>query len=199
MPYGYRKEGDKITVFKKKPDGSTEVVGHTTKSNLKGYLAALHMHSKDMNEADVMDPKEKELTRAAVQKDIEAKKLALKNAEDKLKNLKEFSLSKYIKGILEAEGDNPFAGGDETEKDAEADAPADAPADSGDAPAEDEKDSKPSKGDNLEVRFNMARVMKYNQYPVIDNTGTVTGVTKNGLSVQVGDNIIFVDFKDLLD
>ena len=195
MPYGYRKEGDKITVFKKKPDGSTEVVGHTTKSNLKGYLAALHMHSKDMNEADVMDPKEKELTRAAVQKDIEAKKLALKNAEDKLKNLKEFSLSKYIKGILEAEGDEDPAA--TTEKDPE-DISADTPA-GGDAPAEDEKDSKPSKGDNLEVRFNMARVMKYNQYPVIDNTGTVTGVTKNGLSVQVGDNIIFVDFKDLLD
>lgn len=198
MPYGYRKSGDKITVFKKKPDGSTEVVGHTTASKLKGYLAALHMHSKDMNEADIMDPKEKALTRSALQKDIEAKKLALKNAEDKLKNLKEFSLSKYIKTVLEAEGDPP--------EEEPADAPEDAatmgaPDDTGgDAPADDEKDNtKASKSDSMEVKFNMAKVMKYNQYPVTDNVGTVTGVTKQGLSVQVGDNIIFVDFEDLLD
>lgn len=195
MPYGYRKSGDKITVFKKKPDGSTEVVGHTTASKLKGYLAALHMHSKDMNETEIMDPKEKALTKSALQKDIEAKKLALKNAEDKLKNLKEFSLSRYIKTVLEAEGD--------TMSDAPAeDAPEDAPADTGgDAPAEPEadKETKAAKPDNLTVKFNMAQVMKYNNYPVTDNTGTVTGVTKNGMSVQVGDNIIFVDFKDLLD
>ncbi len=75
MPYGYRKSGDKITVFKK---DTGKVVGHTTPAKLKGYLAALHMHSKDMNEADVMDPKEKAATLAAIQKDIEAKKLALK-------------------------------------------------------------------------------------------------------------------------
>lgn len=196
MPYGYRKEGDKITVFKKKPDGSTEVVGHTTASKLKGYLAALHIHSKDMNEADIMDPKEKALTKSALQKDIEAKKLALKNAEDKLKNLKEFSLSKYIKTVLEAEGDAPE---DAPEDAASMDAPDDKGAGAEDAPAEDETDSKASKPDNLTVKFNMAQVMKYNQYPVTDNTGTVTGVTKHGMSVQVGDNIIFVDFKDLLD
>lgn len=196
MPYGYRKSGDKITVFKKKPDGSTEVVGHTTASKLKGYLAALHMHSKDMNEADIMDPKEKEATKAAIQKDIEAKKLALKNAEDKLKNLKEFSLSKYIKTVLEAEGDVAS-----TDKDPEA-TPEDAPSPetSGDeASAEPDKETKAAESDNLTVKFNMAKVMKYNQYPVTDNVGTVTGVTKQGLSVQVGDNIIFVDFEDLLD
>lgn len=192
MPYGYRKSGDKITVFKKKPDGSTEVVGHTTASKLKGYLAALHMHSKDMKEAEVQDPKEMELNRAAVQKDIEAKKLALKNAEEKLKNLKEFSLSKYIKTLLEADVPDPESMPDQPAEDAPEEPATD-------APAEDEKDSKTSKSDSMEVKFNMAKVMKYNQYPVTDNTGTVTGVTKQGLSVQVGDNIIFVDFEDLLD
>lgn len=197
MPYGYSKSGDKITVFKKKPDGSTEVVGHTTPAKLKGYLAALHIHSKDMNEADIMDPKEQALTRSALQKDIEAKKLALKNAENKLKNLKEFSLSNYVKTILEAEGDEPKE--DAPEDAATMSAPDDKGAGSEDAPAEDEKDTKTSKSDSLEVKFNMAKVMKYNQYPVTDNVGTVTGVTKNGLSVQVGDNVIFVDFEDLLD
>lgn len=197
MPYGYRKEGDKITVFKKKPDGSTEVVGHTTASKLKGYLAALHIHSKDMNEADIMDPKEKALTKSALQKDIEAKKLALKNAEDKLKNLKEFSLSNYVKTILEAESDEPKE--DAPEDAATMSAPDDKGAGSEDAPAEDEKETKAAKPDNLTVKFNMAKVMKYNQYPVTDNVGTVTGVTKQGLSVQVGDNVIFVDFEDLLD
>lgn len=196
MPYGYRKEGDKITVFKKKPDGSTEVVGHTTASKLKGYLAALHMHSKDMNE---ISKAAKSAKIKAAQEKLKAVKLQVIDAQKELDNankepitMESFSLSNYIKSIREAEGDAPVE-----------DAPEDAPADTGgDAAPEDKKDDKEAKAakpDNLEVKFNMAAVMKYNQYPVTDNVGTVTGVTKNGMSVQVGDNIIFVDFKDLLD
>jgi hypothetical protein len=193
MPYSYKKIGDKYCVYK---EGGAKV-GCTAgnKESLKKYLAALHIHGENISEADVMDPKEKEATKAAIQKDIEAKKLALKNAEEKLKNLKEFSLAKYVKSILEAEGDNPFAGGDETEKDTEADAPAD----SGDAESEKDTEKKSSKQDDLDVSFNMAKVKKYNSYPVIDNTGTVVGVSKNGLAVKVGDNVILVNFEDLLD
>lgn len=183
MPYGYRKSGDKITVFKK---DTGKVVGHTTPAKLKGYLAALHMHSKDMNEADVMDPKEKAATLAAIQKDIEAKKLALKNAEDKLKNLKEFKLANFVKSLLEAEEDA---------KDPEA--IPDAPADDAGAEEEDSK-NKPKASDSLTVKFNMANVKKYNNYPVIDNTGTVTGVSKEGVTVLVGDSSIFVNFQDIL-
>jgi hypothetical protein len=182
MPYGYRKSGDKITVFKK---DTGKVVGHTTPAKLKGYLAALHMHSKDMNEADVMDPKEKAATLAAIQKDIEAKKLALKNAEDKLKNLKEFKLASYIKSILEAEGDE--------------EAPAEEPAADAEGGEGDSKETKPApKQDSLQIQFNMANVKKYNNYPVIDNTGTVTGVSKEGVTVLVGDSSIFVNFQDIL-
>jgi hypothetical protein len=190
MPYGYRKAGDKITVFKK---DTGKVVGHTTPGKLKAYLAALHMHSKDMREAEVMDPKEKAATLAAVQKDIEAKKLALKNAEDKLKNLKEFKLASFVKSLLEAEGDDEVA---TTGEDPEADTTGGDTSDTG----SDEKDaeSKPKASDSLTVKFNMANVKKYNSYPVIDNTGTVTGVSKEGVTVLVGDSSIFVNFEDIL-
>lgn len=188
MPYGYRKSGDKITVFKK---DTGKVVGHTTPAKLKGYLAALHIHSKDMNEADVMDPKEKAATLAAIQKDIEAKKLALKNAEAKLKNLKEFKLAAFVKSLLEAEDDEPVT---TTGEDPEADTGgADAPEEGG-----DEKDTKSKASDSLTVKFNMANVKKYNNYPVVDNTGTVTGVSKEGVTVLVGDSSIFVNFEDIL-
>lgn len=201
MPYGYRKSGDKITVFKKKPDGSTEVVGHTTASKLKGYLAALHMHSKDMKEATKTT---KAANIKAAEAEVEAAKERLKDAQLKLQNAQRepvtmgesFKLSNYIRTMLEAEGDVTS-----TDKDPEA-TPEDAPSPepSGDeASAESDKETKAAEPDNLTVKFNMARVMRYNQYPVTDNVGTVTGVTKNGMSVQVGDNIIFVDFKDLLD
>ncbi len=44
MPYDYRKSGKGYEVYKK---DTGEVVGHTTKENLKKYLAALYVHSKD--------------------------------------------------------------------------------------------------------------------------------------------------------
>jgi hypothetical protein len=192
MPYIYKKVGDKYCVYKK--DGGSKV-GCTSgnKEALKKYLAALHIHGESISEADVMDPKEKAATLSAIQKDIEAKKLALKNAEAKLKNLKEFSLANYVKSILEADEDS--------EGDAAGDIPAGgAAAAASDADTEKDADtSKASKQDNLDVSFNMANVKRYNSYPVIDNTGTVVGVSKNGLAVKVGDNIILVDFKDLLD
>jgi hypothetical protein len=42
MPYTYKKVGDKYQVFK-----TGKLIGMTTKDNLKRYLAALHLHSKD--------------------------------------------------------------------------------------------------------------------------------------------------------
>ena len=190
MPYSYKKVGDKYCVYK---EGGAKV-GCTAgnKEALKKYLAALHIHGESISEADVMDPKEKEATKAAIQKDIEAKKLALKNAEEKLKNLKEFSLAKYVKSILEADED-PATTGEDPEEAPDSATPAD------DAEAEKDTEKKSSKQDDLDVSFNMAAVKKYNSYPVIDNTGTVVGVSKNGLAVKVGDNVILVNFEDLLD
>lgn len=157
MPYGYRKSGDKITVFKK---DTGKVVGHTTPGKLKAYLAALHIHSKDTNESMILN---------------------------------KFKLAEFVKSFLEAE-EEPVA---TTGEDPEADAPA------GDAPAEGGEESTDTKkggsADTLTVKFNMAKVRKYNNYPVIDNTGTVTGVSKNGLMVKVGDNTVLVNFEDLLD
>jgi hypothetical protein len=191
MPYSYKKVGDKYCVYKK---DSGAKVGCTSgnKEALKKYLAALHIHGESISEADIMDPKEKEATKSAIQKDIEAKKLALKNAEDKLKNLKEFSLANYVKSILEADDEAATTGEDPEE------AP-DTPAAEDDAQSDKDTEKKSSKQDSLDVKFNMAKVKKYNNYPVIDNTGTVTGVSKNGLMVKVGDNIILVNFEDLLD
>lgn len=153
MPYGYRKSGDKITVFKK---DTGKVVGHTTPGKLKAYLAALHIHSKDTNESMILN---------------------------------KFKLAEFVKTLLEAD-EEPVA-------DPEADAPAgDTPEEGG----EEKTDTKKGGGtDALTVKFNMAKVRKYNNYPVIDNTGTVTGVSKNGLMVKVGDNTILVNFEDLLD
>jgi hypothetical protein len=191
MPYSYKKVGDKYCVYKK---DSGAKVGCTSgnKEALKKYLAALHIHGESISETDIMDPKEKEATKSAIQKDIEAKKLALKNAEDKLKNLKEFSLANYVKSILEADEEAATTGEDPEE------AP-DTPAAADDAQSDKDTEKKSSKQDSLDVKFNMAKVKKYNNYPVVDNTGTVTGVSKNGLMVKVGDNVILVNFEDLLD
>jgi hypothetical protein len=44
MPYAYKKVGDKYQVYKK---DTGKLIGMTTKENLKRYLAALYMHTKD--------------------------------------------------------------------------------------------------------------------------------------------------------
>lgn len=41
MPYEYKKQGDKYAVYNKE---TGQLRGHTTKANLKKYLAALHIH-----------------------------------------------------------------------------------------------------------------------------------------------------------
>ncbi len=41
MPYGYRKNGNKVEVYRK---DTGKKVGETTPGKLKGYLAALHAH-----------------------------------------------------------------------------------------------------------------------------------------------------------
>lgn len=187
MPYGYRKSGDKITVFKK---DTGKVVGHTTPAKLKGYLAALHMHSKDMNE---ISKEAKAAKIKAAQEKLKSMKLQVVDAQKELEDAtkepatmgESFSLSSYIKSILEAEGDE--------------EAPAEEPAADAGGGEEDSKETKPApKQDSLQIQFNMANVKKYNNYPVIDNTGTVTGVSKEGVTVLVGDSTIFVNFEDIL-
>jgi hypothetical protein len=138
--------------------------------------------NEDLNEDDkqVRDAEIK-----SSQEDIKAKEVALKNAKEKLAKLKassiaEFSLAKHYSSLLEAAEDKPE------------DKPEDAPAD--DAP-----EDAPAQSEEPNVKFNMAKVKKYNQYPVIDNTGILMGATKTGVSVKVGDNIIVVNYEDILD
>lgn len=189
MPYGYRKSGDKITVFK---TDTGKVVGHTTSAKLKGYLAALHMHSKDMNE---ISKEAKAAKVKAAQEKLKSIKLQVVDAQKELEDAtrepvtmgESFSLSSYIKSILEAEGDT---------QDADTAAAAEEP--SADAEGGSKENKPGPKQDSLQIQFNMANVKKYNNYPVVDNTGTVTGVSKEGVTVLVGDSTIFVNFEDIL-
>jgi len=199
MPYTYKKVGDKYCVYKK--EGGAKVGCTAGNANaLKKYLAALHIHGENIKENS---QEEKNAAINAAKSEIELLQVRinaatdeLQKAREELKNatamkIREFSLAKYVKGILEAEGDeDPAAGADTAPGEAPEEAPAEKPKE---APA------KAARQDTLDVFFNMANVKKYNSYPVIDNTGTVVGVSKNGLAVKVGDNVIFVDFEDLLD
>ena len=44
MPYGHRKKGNKVEVYKK---DTGEHVGNTTPKKLNSYLAALHAHTPE--------------------------------------------------------------------------------------------------------------------------------------------------------
>lgn len=107
---------------------------------------------------------------------------------NKQTTVQEFKLSAFIKSLLEAPDpeDAPNTG-DENPEDTE-DTGADDSTEKKDAPAKS----------NLQVKFNMSNAKKYNKYPVVDNTGTVTGVSKEGITVLVGDSTIFVSYKDIL-
>lgn len=51
----------------------------------------------------------------------------------------------------------------------------------------------------IEISFNPTRVRKYNKRSFQGNKGTVTGVTKQGITVKMPDQSeIFVNFSDLL-
>lgn len=97
------------------------------------------------------------------------------------------SLSKLVKKIKEAD----------TEDAPEKDAPEKEAPDTGNDAQDSANDDSQPKG--LSIKFNMANVKKYNNYPVVDNTGTVTGVSKEGIAVLCGDNTVFVNFEDILN
>lgn len=143
------------------------------------------------------------------EKDSEIETIEIKNDKiyytcwqhDRVVQRKIFSsvkeLDNFRKGLHEAKSD--------TEKsDSPEDAAVTPPEDSGDSTdtskddtADSDAETKDSKSD-LTVTFNMAKVKKYNNYPVITNTGKITGASKEGISVLVGDNTIFVNFEDIL-
>lgn len=199
MPYTYKKHGEKVTVYKK---GTGKVVGHTTTGKLKKYLAALHIHAKHENvNEDTAQVKASRIK--AAQAKVDSLKLQLKDATADLNKIKatpvgavteDFSLSSYVKSLFEAD-DTETADADETDT---TDTEDTADADTKEPAGNDDTEKQAASNQTLTVKFNMAKVKKYNNFPVIDNTGIVTGVSKDGLVVQVGDNVVLVNFEDLL-
>lgn len=184
MPYSYKKVGNKYCVYKK---GTNEKIGCTdaNKESLRKYLAALHINTNEMTQSQkttqlaMIDQQinKLELQVAALQKK--------KELINKQTPIQEFKLSGYFKTLLEAPD------------------PEDAPDSSADADPNDketdsENDADTPQKSNLTVKFNMSKAKKYNKYPVTDNTGTVTGVSKEGITVLVGDNTIFINYEDIL-
>ncbi len=117
--------------------------------------------------------------------------------------------------LREAEGDeeeaggNPFAaaageeGGEEGGEDAATDtggeeADAEADAEGGEEEAGDAKDTAAPK---FPIKFNLAKVKKYNNANFISNQGELKSINKKGLVVTVQpDNVdIFVNFSDIID
>lgn len=204
MPYTVKSSGDKIKVYKK---GTNQLVGTTTKDKIKAYLGALYSNVKheSVNE-DSQQLKTSKIK--AAQAKVDSLKLQLRDAMNALNKIKAtpvgadgiseaFTFSTFAKSILEADATDipdPEADGTDT-ADTKDTTTADTEKSAGNVDSEKEASSNQS----LTVKFNMAKVKKYNNFPVIDNTGTVTGVSKDGLVVQVGDNVVVVNFDDLLN
>ena len=116
--------------------------------------------------------------------------------------------------LREAEGDeeeaggNPFAaaGGEEGGKEgadstdtAAADEP---PADDAEEGGEEETgDAKDTAAPKFPIKFNLAKVKKYNNANFISNQGELKSINKKGLVVTVQpDNVdIFINFSDIID
>ena len=198
MPYTYKKEGDKYVVYKTNGKRVGATAGN--KEALRKYLAALHIHANENMKLNELTAATKAAKIKSQQEKIKLIKTELEDAQEELKTIQAtpvtgktdeaFKLSLIAKTILEAEDDVATTG-----EDPEADTPSDEGGDKEDS----EDTDKAKSSSSLMVKFNMAKVKKYNQYPVVDNSGEVVGVSKNGLSVKVGDNIVLVNFEDLLD
>lgn len=97
---------------------------------------------------------------------------------------------------------NPFAGsedggGEEGEEDGAEDAGAESDTEGGDEEKGDATSTDTAK--SLEVVFNPSGVRKYNDVKFQDNKGTVTAVSRFGLTVKLPDEQqIFVNFSDIL-
>ncbi len=117
--------------------------------------------------------------------------------------------------LREAEGDeeeaggNPFAaaGGEEGGEEGGDDAAADTGGEEADAEAgaeggeEETGDAKDTAAPKFPIKFNLAKVKKYNNANFISNQGELKSINKKGLVVTVQpDNVdIFVNFSDILD
>lgn len=112
-------------------------------------------------------------------------------------NLREAEKEKEEKstGDSEEASENPFAAADDAgSEDAESSKTDDAGGEEekGDAKSTDE--AKP-----LEVVFNSSKVKKYNDIKFRDNKGTVTNISRFGLTVTLPDQqTVFVNFEDIL-
>lgn len=93
---------------------------------------------------------------------------------------------------------NPFAGSGEDTADAEpADTEAGGEEGGEDKGAEDAKTSEDVKP--LDIVFDPVKVRKYNDKRFKDNKGTVTNISRYGLTVQLADETtLFVNFDDIL-
>ena len=113
--------------------------------------------------------------------------------------------------LREAEGDeeeagsNPFAaaGGEEGGEEGGEDAAADTGGEEADAEGGEEEtsDAKGVAASKFPIKFNLAKVKKYNNADFISNQGELKSINKKGLVVTVQpDNVdIFVNFSDILD
>lgn len=100
----------------------------------------------------------------------------------------------------DAEGgdENPFAASDDAGEDTGAEEEADDTAKDG---GDEEKDGADSTEESkpLDVVFNPTRVKKYNDIKFSDNKGSVTAISRFGLTVKLPDDqTIFVNFEDIL-
>jgi hypothetical protein len=109
----------------------------------------------------------------------------------------------------EAAGGNPFAaaGGEEGGEEGGDDAAADTSGEEADAEAgaeggeeEEGGDAKDTAAPKFPIKFNLAKVKKYNNAEFISNQGELKSIDKKGLVITVQpDNVdIFVNFSDIL-
>lgn len=128
----------------------------------------------------------------------------------KMIKLKDLIPLREAEGDEEEAGDNPFAaaGGEEGGEEAGADAAADAGGEEADTDAaaggeegeEDAGDAKDTAAPKFPIKFNKAKVKRYNNAEFISAQGELKSIDKKGIIVTVQpDNVdIFVNFSDIL-
>jgi len=127
----------------------------------------------------------------------------------KMIKLKDLMPLREAEGDEEEAGGNPFAaaGGEEGGEEGGDDAAADTGGEEADAEAgaeggeEETGDAKDTAAPKFPIKFNLAKVKKYNNANFISNQGELKSINKKGLVVTVQpDNVdIFVNFSDILD
>ena len=129
----------------------------------------------------------------------------------KMIKLKDLIPLREAEGDEEEAGGNPFAaaggeeGGEEGGEDAAADAggeeaDAEAGAEGGEEGEEEAGDAKDTAAPKFPIKFNKAKVKRYNNAEFISSQGELKSIDKKGIIVTVQpDNVdIFVNFSDIL-